>query len=428
MSSLPSLPSLPSSAALLAAALTLASPLPAQALSFRLTDLGPAPGFNPQYSAGRGLNEQGLVVGHIGDGGVNAQAAWWLAPAVEGTGRSALYQAPPAGGSNGLLQAVNESGQAVGAISGSGTGLRAVLRNTPASTLLLPKASARSTGEQAFGINDAGVVVGQHQPDNYGFPLRWLLDGQGGYTVQALTGLGGGGIARDINNAGQIAGSSNVGVLLGATHAARWQADGSVLDLGVLDAQRNHSEAYALNDAGTVVGRSFNAQGKYEAFRWADGAMTGLGALDGWQGYAFLGTVVNLSVARDINRAGWIVGEALRGDGQAPGFLYQPGQGMRDLNSLVAAGDPFFSRSDVYAPLPGFRIEDAYAVNDAGQILASAVFNYVYPNGAVRQATHAFLLTPDVAPAVPEPQTWALLASGLACVLALAHRRGRARG
>lgn len=418
---LPSRPSLPLCATLLCAALSLATP-PAQALSFRLTDLGPTAGFNPLYSAGRGLNEQGLVVGHIGDGGINAQAAWWQAPAVDGTARSAVYQAPPAGGSNGLLQAVNEGGQAVGAISGSGTGLRAVLRSSPTSTLLLPKASARSTGEQAFGINDAGVVVGQHQPDNYGFPLRWLPDGQGGYTVQALGGLGGGGIARDINNAGQIAGSSNVGTLLGATHAVRWQADGSVRDLGVLDAQRNFSEAYALNEAGTVVGRSFNGQGKYEAFRWAEGVMTGLGALDGWQGYAYLGTVVNLSVARDINRAGWIVGEALRADGQAPGFLYLPGVGMRDLNSLVAAGDPFFARSDVYAPLPGFRIEDAHAVNDAGQIVASAVFNHVYPNGAVRQATHAFLLTPDVAPAVPEPQTWALMVAGLLLLSGLARR------
>lgn len=423
---MPSLPPLPPSAVLLAATLSLAAPA-AQALSFRLTDLGPTAGFNPLYSAGRGLNEQGLAVGHIGDGGINAQAAWWLAPATDGTGRTAVYQAPPAGGSNGMLQAVNESGQAVGGISGSGTGLRAVLRSSPTSTLLLPKAHVRSTGEQAFGINDAGVVVGQHQPDNYGFPLRWLPDGQGGYTVQALGGLGGGGIARDINNAGQIAGSSNVGALLGATHAVRWQADGSVLDLGVLDASRNFSEAYALNEAGTVVGRSFNAQGKYEAFRWADGVMTGLGALDGWQGYAHLGSVANLSVARDINRAGWIVGEALRADGQAPGFLYQPGLGMRDLNSLIAATDPFFARSDVYAALPGLHIEDAYAVNDAGQILVSAVFNYVYPNTAVRQATHAFLLTPDVAPAVPEPQTWALLAGGLAAVLALARRRDLSR-
>jgi probable HAF family extracellular repeat protein len=396
----------------------------AQALTFSLTDLGPTPGFNPQYSAGRALNAQGDVVGHIGDGGINAQAARWAAPALEGTSRTATYIPTLSGYRNGIASGVNDAGVIAGGVSDSGP-RAAVHRN--GAWQLLPSLYTVAVGGQAFAINNAGVVVGQDLPGNYGFPLRWLPDGNGGYTAQRLNGLGGGGVARAVNASGQVAGGSNVGTLLGPGHAVLWQADGSVTDLGVLSATHNHSQALGINDQGTVVGESRNAQGRMEAFSWAGGVMTGLGALPGHQNYAFLSSVSNLSTARDINRAGWIVGEALRADGQTPGMLVRPGLGMADLNSFISMSDPFFSRSDVYQALPGFGIDDAYAVNDAGQIVVAAHFNFVYPNGAIRQATHAFLLTPDVSP-VPEPGTWALWTLGLAGLGALRQKTPQQAG
>lgn len=391
----------------------LASATSAWSLSFTLTDLGPAPGFNPQFSAGRALNEQGDVVGLIGDAGRNAQATLWSAPAVEGSSRSATYIPPLSGYRNGVADGINRAGVIAGTVADGGP-MAAVYQQ--GSWRLLPSLGSVATGGQAFDINDAGVIVGQDLPGNYGFPLRWVPNGQGGYTAQRLNGLGGGGIASAINANGQIAGASNVGVLLGAAHAALWQADGSVTDLGVLNASANHSVALGLNDAGVVVGESRNAQNKLEAFVWRDGVMTGLGALPGSASYPYLGTINALSSARDINNAGWIVGEALRADGQSPGFLYRPREGMVDLNSLISLSDPFFRRSDVYQPSIGFGIDDAYAVNEAGQIVVGAHFNYVYPNGAVRQATHAFLLTPDTPP-VSEPAAAWLALAGLTWML-----------
>jgi probable HAF family extracellular repeat protein len=391
----------------------LASASSAWALSFSLTDLGPTPGFNPQFSAGRALNEQGDVVGLIGDAGRNAQAALWAAPGTEGTGRTAAYIPPLSGYRNGVADGVNRAGVIAGTVADGGP-MAAVYQQ--GSWRLLPSVSNVATGGQAFDINDAGVIVGQDLPGNYGFPLRWVPNGQGGYTAQRLNGLGGGGIANAINAGGQIAGGSNVGALLGPTHAVLWQANGSVTDLGVLNTTTNHAVALGINDSGVVVGESRNAQNKLEAFVWRDGTMTGLGALPGHASYPYLGTVSSLSSARDINNAGWIVGEALRADGQSPGFLYRPGEGMVDLNSLISASDPFFLRSDVYQPNAGFGIDDAYAVNEAGQIVVAAHFNYVYPNGAVRQATHAFLLTPDTPP-VPEPDATWLALTGLTWVM-----------
>jgi MYXO-CTERM domain-containing protein len=391
----------------------------AQALTFSLTDLGPAPGFNPQYSAGRAINEQGTVVGHIGDGGINAQTAIWSVPTMEGTQRVAAYVPPKSGYRNSIADGINASGTIAGTVADGGP-LPAVYRS--GSWTLLPSLYTVSVGGQAFDINDAGVVVGQDLPGNYGFPLRWLPDGSGGYTPQRLNGLGGGGKASAINASGQIAGGSNADVLLGPSHAVLWQADGSVTDLGVLHRTGNHALALGLNDTGLVVGESRNAQNRMEAFRWQSGVMTGMAAIPGWDTYAFLGSVSALSTARDANNAGWIVGEALRADGQKPGFLWRPGFGMQDLNSFISLADPFFSRSDVYQPLPGFRVEDAHAVNESGQIVVTAVFNYVYPNTAVRQATHAFLLTPDVAP-VPEPASAVLALLGLAGLVARVRRR-----
>jgi probable HAF family extracellular repeat protein len=405
-----------------AAALAIAvfCPAPALALSFALTDLGIAPGFEArQPTYGYGLNARGDVIGQISTSQYT-QTALWTAPAQDGTRRSAVY-VPPVAGSvgyrNGVGYHINASGHFVGTLSDGGN-MAAVYRNGGWS--VLPGVGvAQSTG-RAYAINDAGTIVGQDLPGNYGFPLRWLPDGQGGYTPQRLNGLGGGGIARDVNASGQIAGASNVGVLLGASHAVLWQADNTVTDLGVLSASSNHSVARALNDAGVVVGESRNASNQLEAFRWKDGAMTGLGAIPGWQAYPY--PVASLSSAADVNNLGWVVGTALRADGQNVGFLWREGLGMVDLNTLISPADPWFAGADVFNP-PGLLITGATAVNDSGRIVVTAVYNYRLGPSNAWQVTHAFLLSPDALPPVPEPASAVLLALGGLALAAVARRR-----
>lgn len=406
----------------LSTALALFAPAPAQALTFSLVDLGIAPGWEArQPTTGYGLNARGDVIGQIGTS-QSTQTALWTAPVQDGSRRSAVYVPPVANGvgyRNGVGYQINDSGHFVGTLSDGGN-MAAVFRD--GGWAVLPGVGvAQSTG-RAYAINDAGTIAGQDLPGNYGFPLRWLPNGNGGYTPQRLNGLGGGGIARDINQSGQMAGASNVGALLGASHAVLWQADNTVTDLGVLDATRNHSEAFALNDHGTVVGASRNAAGKLEAFRWIDGAMSGLGAIPGWENNPHLGTVSTLSQARDVNNLGWVVGSALRADGQTVGFLWREGLGMVDLNTLISPADPWFGGSDVFNP-HGLLITGASATNDRGQILVSAVYNYRLGPANAWQVTHAFLLSPDALPAVPEPSSWALMALGLAVTLRLGRRR-----
>ncbi|MBL8350225.1 MAG: DUF3466 family protein [Burkholderiaceae bacterium] len=402
------------------AALTLLAAAPAQALTFALTDLGIAPGWDFRTpTTGYGLNADGDVIGQIGTG-LSTQTALWTAPLQDGSRRTATYVAPPAGYSNALGYQINTSDQFVGTIA-SGGNIAAV--NRGGAWTALPAVGAGVSTGRAYAINDSGTIVGQDLPGNYGFPVRWLPDGSGGHSAQRLTGLGGGGIARDINASGQMAGASNVGALLGPSHAVLWQADNTVTDLGVLDATRNHSEARALNDGGVVAGASRNAQNKLEAFRWSGGTMSGLGAIPGWDGYAFLSSVSTLSDARDVNNLGWIVGSALRGDGRTVGFLWRDGVGMVDLNTLISPSDAWFGGAEVFNPA-GLLITSAEAANDSGQILVTAVYNYRYATGYAWQVSHAFLLTPDALPPVPEPESWALLTMGVVLLAWRKHSTG----
>jgi probable HAF family extracellular repeat protein len=403
-----------------AATLALLAPAPSHALTLALTDLGIAPGFDsrtPTY--GYGLNARGDVVGQIGTG-LGTQTALWRAPAQPTSRRSATYIAPPAGYSNSVSYQINARGDFVGSVA-SGGNLAGVNRGGTWSTL--PAIGAGASTGRGYAINDAGTIVGQDLPGNYGFPLRWVPNASGGYAAQRLTGLGGGGIAADINASGQMVGASNVGVLLGPSHAVLWQAGNTVTDLGVLDATWNHSTARALNDAGVVVGTSRNSAGKLEAVRWSGGTMAALGGIPGWQNYPFAAQADTLSDALDVNNLGWVVGRALRADGQMVGFLWREGLGMVDLNTLVSPTDPWFAGSDVFNP-NGFLITGATATNDNGQILVSARYNYRLGPTNAWQVTHAFLLTPDALPPVPEPASGVLLALG-AVMLAL-RRRHRA--
>ena len=77
--------------------------------------------------------------------------------------------------------------------------------------------------------------------------------------------------------AGQVVGLATIGAT-GVWHAFLW-ADGVMTDLGTLGGLR--SAAYAINDAGQVVGHANTADGADHAFLWQDGRMTDLGTLGG---------------------------------------------------------------------------------------------------------------------------------------------------
>jgi probable HAF family extracellular repeat protein len=152
------------------------------------------------------------------------------------------------------------------------------------------------------------------------------------------------------------------------------------------------SDAYAINNKGEIVGYiwDWGQSGPAHAFLYTGGELHDLGTFGGTS-----------ARARGINDSGLVVGFVGTASGSF-GFLYDSGTAY-NLNTLVSGAD-------------GWTISGAGAINDSGQILASAC-NYA---GACRDVVL------DPVSAVPEPEAYAMLLAGL---VALAGRRrlGQAR-
>ena len=181
------------------------------------------------------------------------------------------------------------------------------------------------THTEAVAINNSGQVVVRAWTTDYYQPHAVLYDN--GVATDLGTLGGASTYAADINDAGQIVGTSITSG--GYAHAFLWE-NGVMTDLGTLGG--NRSDALAINDAGVIVGSatlSTDFQSAEHAFVFENGVMTDLGTLGGTNSYA-----------RAINDSGQIAGDSwVPGDGiHSPGyfvhaFLYSGGT-MTDLGTL----------------------------------------------------------------------------------------------
>src|SRR5438309_282358 len=134
-------------------------------------------------------------------------------------------------------------------------------------------------------------------------------------------------IANDINNEGQVVGSSGISLSNGTSHAFLWQ-NGTMTDIG-------NWVANGINDEGQVVGSNGHA------VLWDNGTMTDLGTLGGY----------TYSSGSDINNVGQVVGISAGPSGWGHGVLWQSGT-IRDLGAL-----------------PGYNFSFAASINDFGDIV-----------------------------------------------------------
>jgi probable HAF family extracellular repeat protein len=224
------------------------------------------------------------------------------------------------------------------------------------------------TGISPTDINNSGQIVGSSLYGTETHASVW----EGG-TITDLGTLGGrDSYATGINELGQIAGYSSVEIeTTTGLHAWIWD-EGVMTDIGTLGGK--DSWASAINNAGQIVGTSDTAgDAAMHLFLYSGGAMNDLGTLGGTR-----------ADACDINEFGHIVGASrLSGTTDEHAFLYRDGT-MLDLNDLVPAGS-------------GWVLECAMGITDTGLIVGYGDA----PNGN----RHAFLL-------VPEPATLCLLALG----------------
>lgn len=167
-----------------------------------------------------------------------------------------------------------------------------------------------------------------------------------------------------LNDSGVIVGLRVVtGAVPQVVKAVRWANESTAAaDLGTFGG--SNSYALDVNNQGQVVGAAQDANSTYKSFIWSNSVMTNLGSLP----------ALAHSVARSVNNQGWVVGYATartpvtigpRGapnafqDDDNRAFIYIPGIGMRDLNSMIS-------------PAINFTIIDATDISDTGYISATA--------------------------------------------------------
>ena len=187
------------------------------------------------------------------------------------------------------------------------------------------------TTSSAFGINEAGKVVGEAATSNNEVHAFLYSGGQ----MQDLGTLGGSySRAWDINEADKVVGSATTSG--DAEQHTFLYNGGKMQDLGTLEDSSSYSYPTAINNAGQVVGQSSLTDGTEHPFLYSDGVTEDLNSLipadSGWE----------LANVEDINDNGHIVGKGINKDGREHAVLltlvpyfdgfYQPVDNLPTLN------------------------------------------------------------------------------------------------
>src|ERR1700722_6815744 len=286
----------------------------------RVVDLG-QPGLKGQNSQAFSVNAWGQAVGEAQTGSPDPQGEDFCGFAALGLASSGttclafvwqngvMIPLPTLGGYNGVANQINSAGQTVGMAEKDTTDL-----------------TCPSGGPQKLEFK----------------PAAW----QNG-TVRELPTYAGDpdGNAHAINDSGQAAGGSGVCAAfnpiwltnLQPLHALLWES-GKIIDLGNLGGT-GHGDgimALNLNNHGQVIGSSdLKGDASFHAFLWThETRMQDLGTIQGDVDSAAIG----------INDNGQIVGVSLDANFNPRAFLRQ-GQELIDLNILVPAGSPLYLAS-----------------------------------------------------------------------------------
>jgi probable HAF family extracellular repeat protein len=149
-------------------------------------------------------------------------------------------------------------------------------------------------------------------------------------TFGGTTGLGGGNLAWDINNRGQVVGLSDLSDNK-RFHAFLWTRSAGMRDLGTLKGDVN-SVANAINDRGEAVGLSLHTNFNARAFLWKDGVMTDINTL------IPVHSSLSLLLACSINNRGELTGLAMTSKGEFHAYLATPTH-RDDRDEEISAAD-----------------------------------------------------------------------------------------
>jgi probable HAF family extracellular repeat protein len=308
-------------------------------------DLGILPGGT--FSVGNAINDSGQVAGfaNINPDDPNNHAFRWD-PAT------GLHDLGSLGGEDTVAWAMNSFGEVAG---------ESALPTGNYAAFLFSNGTMDDIGSlgggyaRATGINDTDQVVGFSNLPGSFTQHAFLWDSVHG--MRDLGTLGGDtSSANAINASGQVVGfSSPTGS--SQEHAFLWDSVHGMQDLGTLPGYEE-SYARAVSDRGQVVGESLYQNGRIffcHAFLYGHGTMTDLNDLlppgSGW----------TLSSAYAINNAGQVVGTGTTADGHLHAYLLTLNHKPTDLQAVLGGPlvaqqigfQPQLAPPGLESPLPG---------------------------------------------------------------------------
>jgi probable HAF family extracellular repeat protein len=159
-----------------------------------------------------------------------------------------------------------------------------------------------ATESYPYDISDNGFIVGAAVTGGTAKPFR-IRQG----TVEALSMPDGArtGSANAINNIGAAVGTYEIDLVAGSHAAVLWRASGERVDLGNLGGSVDYAVAKDINNLGQVVGTSLDANDAYSGFMWYQGQLFNL------NDFLIDGTNVHILSANSINDHGVIAAAAV---------------------------------------------------------------------------------------------------------------------
>jgi probable HAF family extracellular repeat protein len=216
-------------------------------------------------------------------------------------------------------------------------------------------------------VNNSAHIVGSYENGNGGLGSGWIW--QGSKIAPIPRGVFQDLIASALNDSDSVTGW---GLTKGVFHAFLYRS-GTMQDLGTLGG--NTSLGTAINNNGQIVGYSLTGAGSKHAFLYDGTGMHDIDALSVNTG--------DSTQAFGINNSGQVVGLYIsQPSGTLHPFIYQGGK-MQELENLIPPNSGW--TLGAYSVNLPYAYNVVMAINDAGQIIGSGVFNGLL---------QAYLLTP----------------------------------